>query len=101
MSDYKTPTTSKEYWNIVDDYWDDLDNILQTYLYTTMNKWIDQTDLPTTLGDYLLELKETKNPKLARAFNAAWFNIPEDKVCEEIPGWAQFYDLCTKEKLVR
>jgi hypothetical protein len=99
MSNYKTPTNKAEYWTTVDMYWDDLFSILQTYLFVNLNKWIDQTDLPKTLEDYLLELKETKNPKLARAFNAAWYNIPEEKVCEEIPAWAQFYDLCTKDKL--
>lgn len=94
---YKSPTSIKEYWSIVDVYWKDIFHILNLYLPTFNNKWIDGTELPKTLGEFLLELKESRNPRLVRAFNAAWFNAPDDVGDCSHPSWDKFYDLCREE----
>jgi hypothetical protein len=75
---YRSPTNPTEYWNIVDAYWNDIFHILNIYLPTFRNFWIDKTKLNKTLGEYLIELKDTRNPKLVRAISAGLWNIPEE-----------------------
>lgn len=94
---YKPPVNIKQYWNIVDTYWDDIYHILSLYLPTHMNQWIDGEPLQKSLGEYILELKETRNPRIVRAFNAAWFNAPDDYGIWNNASWGKFCDLCSEE----
>jgi len=95
---YKSPTNIKEYWNNVDEYWEDIVHILHVYLPTFSKKWIDGTDLDSTLNEHIQELRETRNPKLVRAFNAAWWTCPEDSSGEWAhKSWNIFCDLCAEE----
>jgi len=73
---YKSPTNKTEYWNIINIYWNDIFHILNIYLPTFRKFWIDKSKLDKTLGEYLIELKDTKNPKLIRAISAGLWNIP-------------------------
>ena|ERR1700733_3448573 len=75
---YKSPTNSIDYWNTIDNHWDNISHILNVYLPTFRKFWIDKTSLDKTLGEYLIELKETRNPRLVRALSAAYWNVPEE-----------------------
>lgn len=75
---YKSPTNRIAYWKVIDDNWDDINHILNVYLPTFLNKWIDGTRLDCSLGDHILKLKEDRNPSLVRAFSVALYNMPED-----------------------
>jgi hypothetical protein len=95
---YKSPSNATEYWNIVDTHWDDLFHILNVYLPTFSSKWIDGTQLDKPLGEYITELKETRNGRLVRVLNAAWFAVPDNKSSEgEHTGWNILCDLCSEE----
>ena len=94
---YKSPVNIQEYWDIVNKHWDNIFHIINIYLPTFQNRWIDGTSLDKSLGDYIIELKESRNPRIVRAFNAAWWNIPESIPTNEIPSWTQCYDLCVME----
>jgi hypothetical protein len=97
---YKSPSNPKEYWAIVDYYWNDLNHIINIYLPTFAKKWIDNSIIPLdkTLGEYIIELKETRNPRLVRILNSAWWNAPDEKCCEgEHKSWNVLCDLCSEE----
>lgn len=94
---YKSPTNKQEYWKIVDTYWDDIFRILNIYLPTFSNKWIDETPLDKTLGEYIIDLKESNNPRIVRAFNAAWFAAPDSVGIWDHSGWGALCDLCSEE----
>jgi len=94
---YKPPVNRTQYFAIVNEYWKDILRILNLYLPTFHNKWIDGSKLNVSLGEYVIELKEAQNPRIARVFNAALWNIPDDLPNNEIPSYCQFYDLCVNE----
>jgi hypothetical protein len=95
---YKTPTNKQEYWENVFAHWEDIIHILNVYLPTFGKRWIDSTPLDKTLGEHIIELKESRNPKLVRAFNAAWFKCPYDNAGEWAhSSWDFFYNLCLDE----
>lgn len=75
---YCSPTNSKTYWDIIDTNWDNISHILNIYLPTFRSFWIDKTPLSKNLGEYIVELKETRNSRIVRAFSAAYWNIPEE-----------------------
>jgi hypothetical protein len=93
---YKSPTNPTEYWRIVDDNWDALFYILNVYLPTFRCVWIDKSPLEKTLGEYLLELKAARNPRLVRALSAAWWAVPEDKELD-YEGFVVLRDLVMTE----
>jgi hypothetical protein len=93
---YRSPTNPDEYWRIVNDNWDALFYILNIYLPTFRAFWIDKTPLDTTLGEYLLELRRTHNVRLARAFSAAWWAVPEDRE-HDYEGFSVLKDLVMAE----
>jgi len=94
----KSPTTKQEYWDLIDIHWDDLMHLMNLYLPTFKPFWIDKTPIDKLLGDYIRELKETRNPRIARCFNACWFNVPEENGSEGIHrGWEVLVMLCREE----
>jgi hypothetical protein len=95
----KSPINKKSYWNLVNQYWDDgISDIINLYLPTFFNKWIDGTPLDKPLIEYIIELKETKNPRIARVFNAAYYYCPSERMGEAFhKNWNIFYMLCSEE----
>lgn len=94
---YKSPLNAFQYWNIVEIYWNDIFRILNLYLPTFSKKWIDGNQLDITLGDFLIQLKEDKNPRLVRAFNAAIWEIPLEIGEWDYPSLNILKDLCYNE----
>jgi hypothetical protein len=41
-----------------------------------------------------------KDPKIARLFNAAWWNAPDSPHIHEIPSWQMLCDLCSESYLL-
>lgn len=97
MKTYTTPNNSQEYWQIVDDNWNDIKHILNLYLPTFQAQWIDKTTLSISLGEYIEELKNAQNPRLVRVFNAAWFAAPDDIGIWSHKSWGILCDLCSEE----
>lgn len=100
MDFYHTPKNKEEYWFIVNEHWRDIFVILNQHLPLSKNEWIDNTPINKMLGEYILELKDKKNPRLARVLNAALYYIPKETQKYALPSWAQFYDLCVMEKIL-
>lgn len=95
---YKSPTNIKEYWSIVDSHWDGISHILNVYLNTAKNEWIDGIPLDKSLGEYILELKVQRNPRIVRAFNSAWWNCPDENAGEWAhKEWNVLCTLCSEE----
>lgn len=95
---YKSPVNSKEYWEIINKYWDDIFHIINLYLPTFQNRWVDGTPLDKSLGNYIIELKNSQNPRIVRAFNAAWWNCPDENSGEWAhKSWYVLCDLCSEE----
>lgn len=90
-------TNKNTYWKTIEDNWANLEKILNIYLPTFSKKWIDEQPLQITLGEYIVELKNTQNPKLIRAFNAAWFAAPDEVGIWSHNAWGLLCNLCTEE----
>ena len=93
---YKSPTNPTIYFQVLDAHWKDIEYILNVYLPTFARVWIDKSPLNKSLGAYLLELKESRNPRIARALSAAWWAIPEEKEHDYV-GFAVLRDLVMAE----
>lgn len=94
---YIPPQNKAEYWALVDKHWDDIIRLVDIYLPSFGKKYIDGSKLDKTLHDYVVELKETRNPRIVRVLNALWFNLPDEKPPNEIPSHTQLWDMCILE----
>ena len=95
---FKSPSNREEYWGLVYEHWDDITCIIDIYLPTFHRQWIDKTKLDKTLGEYIFELKETKNDRLARIFSAAFWACPEEDAGEwKHKSWDVLVGLCQDE----
>lgn len=97
---YKTPTTISQYWNTIFEHWNNINHILNVFLPTFNSQWIDGSKLDKTLGEYIIELKDTKNPRIVRAFNAALWNMPIETGEWDYPGFEVLKDLCYNEQFL-
>jgi hypothetical protein len=84
---YSYPKTNEEYWNVVDKYWEDIYNILFTFLPKDQLKDADT-------------FRTLKDPEIARLFNAAWANAPDSPHIHSIPSWHILCDLCSEDFLL-
>lgn len=77
-------TTKQEWWDAVDNRWEDLMEIIHSYA----------PDRAQEAAQYKLE----RSPDLARVFNSAWFNAPDDRgILYSYAGWGLLCDLCSEE----
>jgi len=108
MKNLPYPKTEDEWWSNVDEAWDSLLNILNTYLdlWSKKDGWDDDgnpievhcpTDPPITLGRHIKKLRENRDPELVRWFNRAWLNAPDNPEIHSIPHWGTLCDLCSEE----
>ena len=91
------PTTAEEYWALVDDHWEDLENIF--YQFLPMHEHVDYLGhiLGEQLGNVVRRLKKERSLDLPRYFNAAWSAAPDNALIHEIQGWGILCDLCSEE----
>lgn len=80
---YRYPTNREEYWNIVEKYWDNLNDILRHFL-------------PPQEYDKVDTLRRTQSRELAHLFNNAWSNAPDSPSIHSIPSWHVLCDLCSE-----
>lgn len=84
---YSYPKNEEEYWNIVDSHWDKLYDILACFLPRERLATADN-------------LRLSKDPKIARLFNEAWFNAPDSPSIHSIPAWHVLCDLCSESHVL-
>lgn len=127
MEDY--PKTKDEWWDFVERYWKQLENIVMQYYpnqstfpengwplpegalqasqqvcNTAIKSLRKENPIWKTFGSfnkYLLNLKRTKDPKLAEIFESSWFGMPECIGSRNIPGFDIFCDLCSESHVLR
>lgn len=80
---YHYPTNREEYWQIVEEHWDNLKDILDRFL-------------PAEDVAKAEQMRTDKNRELAHLFNDAWFNAPDNRSIHSIPSWHVLCDLCSE-----
>lgn len=101
MSDFfwcgRPPTTKEEWWSLLDKHWKVLNDILAHYL--DYRAYMDYSGKPTerTMEQIVFDLKEQRNPDIARYLNSAWWQAPDSSYIHSIPGWGLLCDLCSEE----
>lgn len=92
------PTTKAEWWANLEKHWDDLYEICFMFLPTYENLDWEKKVTETSLGQNILLAKKARDGHaLARYFNAAWWNAPDDRSIHSIPSWGVLCDLCSEE----
>lgn len=95
MSDY--PKTKDEWWSSVDDNWQNLLGILRCFIGMADHENIDGKIIEGTRAEEINQMKEKRDSRLVRYFNAAWLNAPDVAGLWEIKGWNEMCDLCSEE----
>lgn len=80
---YSYPTTKEEYWSIVDQYWENIFDILNMFL--SKEKAVEANNM-----------RLNKDTNIVRLFNSAWSNAPDDCSIHSIPSWHVLCDLCSE-----
>lgn len=95
------PKNRDEWWLQVHNHWDALLNIIADQM--DLNHEAFETpgnpESPMTgrkILQELIYLKEFRDSKLARYFNAA-FHLASEAYAYSVPGWNQLCDLCSEE----
>ena len=53
--------------------------------------------LGTTILQDILKCKKNKDKKLARYFQQAWGQAPDNMEIHENPNWSRFCDMCSED----
>ena len=93
--------TAQDWWNAVDDNWDDLLSIIgdQMIIDAPAHEIPGNAEAELTGRTILQEvihLKKTRGTKLARYFAASWC-LSSDSYAWSVPGWGVLCDLCSEE----
>ena len=92
------PKSSDEWWKLVDDNWSDLIGLMNMYLGMT-----DQEDINGKLtplkqrSQEIAEMKQNRDPTLARYLFGVWHNAPDNSSIHELKGWSLLCDLLSEE----
>lgn len=106
MSDY--PETREDWWRLVDENWDDLKNLIETFhpskknapkMEITANRAeLVRQEICSTideLGDYE-SLKNNRDNELLSIFNETYWGMPESVSCHDYPKFYLLCDLCSE-----
>lgn len=80
---YSYPKNKEEYWQIVDEYWESLLNILQTFC---SKEEVLQAD----------QFRHQRNADIVDSFGQAWSRAPDDYAIHKINSWHILCDLCSE-----
>ena len=94
---YHAPTTKADYWQLVDEWWPELMEIMECYANLSNHVEIDGKLEAKTLRVYIEELKRDRNPEIARQFNRVWMAAPDNGSIHAHTGWNTFCDLCSED----
>lgn len=95
-------TTPDEWWQAVNDNWNDLIKIIYCYLRTEEPAHEDVRNLTTKeigitiMADILKAKTERDWHRLWRYFHWAWEAAPDTITIHSIPSWSVFCDLCSE-----
>lgn len=84
---FNYPETKEQYWNMVDENWEDIYHILLILL--PKNELRDADNFRTL-----------KNPQIVKLFSMAWHNAPNPFRTHNIPGWDILCNLCVESYLL-
>lgn len=118
------PKTKEEWWQFVDDNWDNLKYIVLAY-YPNQQDFPEKgwpvNNTPQAVCNQIIQelrdknpiwknkdffkayidhLRETRDTKLNEIFQASWFGMPESSRVREIPGFFTFCDLCSENHVL-
>jgi hypothetical protein len=96
---YICPTTKEEYWQVVDDYWSNLLNIILMFGPETIVD-VDSDSVIEKLAVVVNRYKENRDIRLVDIFNKTWASAPDDGRIHLIPAWPILCDLCSESYLV-
>lgn len=92
---------AKDWWTAVETNWDDLSGILHRFVPTYECANHKKEFTVETMWQHILQAKKTHDGEtLARYFNMAWWNAPDDYTIHLIPGWGVLCDLCSEEHVL-
>lgn len=97
-------TNKEEWWEAVDYYWIDLCGIVYNKIDCMHPAYaeVGNDKSPETglnIMEELLQLKNNKDPKLARYFAAAW-DMASEAYCYSVPSWGVLCDLLSEEHVL-
>lgn len=99
IKDYVCPTNAEEYWQVVDQYWPLLLDIVLKFC-SENNFSPDSKYFGKKLAVVLTSMKLNRNNELCNFFQEAWCNAPDNGYIHLIPGWEILCDLCSESYLV-
>jgi hypothetical protein len=96
---YTCPTTAEEYWQVIDNNWTDLLNIIlmfgpENVIDTSADCIIEKLAVVAT------KYKDSRDIRLIDLFNKTWASAPDDGRIHLIPAWHILCDLCSESYLV-
>jgi hypothetical protein len=95
-------TNSQQYWQVIEDNWDDLLNIVSMYIdvnhpaYEIPGKCESRLTGNNCLQEMIF-LKKYHDRRLIRYFFAAWNLAPDSRGIHNIPKWNILCDLLSEE----
>lgn len=92
---YSEPKTKEEYWQIVNEYWPELLQLILTYAPATLDELIGNKKAVVAT-----RLKEEQSLGLCDMFNQAWANAPDSGCIHSLPAWHILCDLCSESYLL-
>lgn len=81
--EYYYPKNKEVYWAIVNEYWEELSDIVLRFVPDANQKELD-------------DLKNSKDAFLTHFFQDAWKSSPDDGKIHLIPAWGVLCDLCSE-----
>jgi hypothetical protein len=94
------PKNIVEWWDLVNEHWDNLLLIMENYLPMNGYEDIEFNILSTTLREHIFRLRNTQDRELARYFTAAWAAAPDASFIHKISGWNVLCDLLAEEYIL-
>lgn len=91
------PTTKDEWWQLLEDRWEQISDILHMFLPMWEHHDIWYTPTVPSMDGVVENLRIFRNPEIARYLNAAWASAPDDSSIHSIPGWGALCNLCSEE----
>ena len=93
--------TRQDWWDAVDKHWSNLTDIIFHHMdyhhpaFTVPGN--PQSEMTgNNIGQEVESLKENRDSRLARYFNAAW-GLASEAYCWSVPSWGVLCDLCSEE----
>ena len=113
--DGEAPTTKEEYWELVDNNWEDLSSIISVYhpSYNKKHKMpitaafaenfreqveeeIKSQDVNLSALERAELAKKDRHENIVAILNETWWGIPESTSCWSIKGFGLLCDLCSE-----